>query len=242
MKTNSIYSLAFLVSATILVSSCEFYCTDGNGNIKSEQRLIAAFYSVENTTSFDVAVIADSIYSVEVTADENILPLINTSVRGDYLVIDTENNQCIRNARSVRIDIHMPVLENIELSGSGNIVAYDFICTSLEIRNSGSGNIDMTNIGATDKVDIRLSGSGEISISGDAREGNYHLSGSGDILASDMLVDDCYVVNSGSGDIECFAYFLLDATLNGSGDILYYGAPEEVFEDDNGSGDIRQIN
>jgi hypothetical protein len=61
-------------------------------------------------------------------------------------------------------------------------------------------------------------------------------------LASDMLVDDCYVENSGSGDIECFAYFLLDATLNGSGDILYYGAPEEVFEDDNGSGDIRQIN
>jgi hypothetical protein len=241
MKTRFIYSLLFPACIYILVTSCEPFCTEGNGIIKSEQRLVAEFTGVENSTSFDVDITADTVFSVEVTADENILPLINTSVRGNTLVIETNYNNCINNA-TVNIDIHMPVLEYLELNGSGNVDAYNFFSSDMEVRNSGSGNIDMVDISVINTIELKLSGSGKISVTGKAREGDYSLSGSGDIKARDILVDDCYVNNSGSGDIECFAYLLLDATVSGSGDILYFGNPEQVVPHDSGSGDIRHIN
>jgi hypothetical protein len=241
MKTNSIYTLILLITLLILVNSCEFYCIDGNGNIQSEKRLVAEFTGVENTTSFDVDVTADSVFLVEVTADENILPLIKTSVRGNDLIIDTDYDQCINHWNSVSINIHMPSLEYIESNGSGNMDVYDFDCGDLEVQNSGSGDVDLTSIYVVRKIKISVSGSGDVSISGKAREGDYHLSGSGDISAEDMLLDNCYAVNSGSGDIKCFAYLLLNAQLNGSGDILYYTVPEELIQDDIGSGDIKRI-
>jgi hypothetical protein len=244
MKTNSIYSLVFLAAASFLVNSCGsiWDCIDGNGNPESEQRLVTEFSGVENTTSFNVEVIYDSVYSVEVTADDNILQLINTSVRGDKLIIDTDNNMCINFGSSVDVEIHMPVLNSIELSGSGNMNIFDFDCESLEIENSGSGNIDMTGIYATTTVDIRVDGSGDVSISGKAHRGDYTVSGSGNIDAEDLLVDECYAYISGSGNIHCFAYLLLDATIDGSGDIIYGGSPDEVVQTINGSGRIREIN
>jgi hypothetical protein len=241
MKTKTLYTILILAALVLLVNSCEFYCIEGNGIVQSEHRLVTEFTGIENTTSFDVDVIADSVFVVEVTADENILPLVRTSVRGHDLIIDTDNGQCFRNSHKVSINIHMPDLEYVESNGSGNMDVDNFDCDALEVRNSGSGDIDMTNISIINKVEINVSGSGDVSITGKAREGDYHLSGSGDISAEGMRLDECYASNSGSGDIKCFAYYLLNAILNGSGDILYYTVPDELIQEDNGSGDIRRI-
>ncbi len=242
MKTSSIFGLIFLSISVFLIQSCgpcEYI--DGNGIVVSEQRLVTEFYGVENTTSFDVEIIADTAFSVEVTADENILALISTSVRGENLIIDAHYNMCF-NTGYVLVEIHMPILERIELNGSGNMDILDFDCDYLEVENSGSGNIDMTGIYATSTVDIRVEGSGNVSISGKARRGDYTVSGSGSIYADDLLVDECYAVNSGSGNIYCFAYLLLDATVDGSGDIIYSGSPDVVRKTVNGSGTVRSIN
>lgn len=75
---------------------------------------------------------------------------------------------------------------------------------------------------------------------GKARKGEYFLSGSGDILSDDLRVDDCIASNSGSGNMYCFAYDYLKATLTGSGDIVYSGNPQVTDLDDKyGSGIIR---
>jgi hypothetical protein len=142
----------------------------------------------------------------------------------------------------VRVEIHMPALNYIEGSGSGNMDIYNFDCEYLEIENTGSGNIELTSIYATTTVDIRTDGSGDVSISGKARRGDYEVSGSGSIYAEDLLVDDCYATISGSGNIHCFAYLLLDATIDGSGDIIYSGSPDVVRQTVNGSGQVREIN
>jgi hypothetical protein len=213
MKANSAYGLISIALITILAYSCEFYCTEGNGVVKTENRLVAEFTGIENSTSFDVEITVDTV----------------------------NDDECIDENNAVRIDIRMPLLDYVELNGSGSIEGFGFNSPSFEIRNSGSGDVDLTNISVVQNVEIYLSGSGEIAIWGKAREGEYHLSGSGDISSRDMRVDNCYALNSGSGDIECFAYLLLDAELSGSGDILFYGSPDEVLTEDNGSGEIRQM-
>ena len=241
MRTKYYFGALFLAISALLLNSCEFFnCLEGNGNTISEQRIVASFTGVENSTSFNVKVIADTVYSVEVTADENLLPFIETYVRSDNLIIAT-GNQCINPARPVRIEVHLPVLEYIELSGSGDIDVFDVEGADFKIRSSGSGDIDLNSLYLTSEIEILLYGSGDILINGKANIGNYGLFGSGDILADDLQVDSCYVTSSGSGDVYCFVYDLLDVEINGSGDVLYSGNPEIVL-DDNGSGDLIERN
>jgi hypothetical protein len=137
----------------------------------------------------------------------------------------------------------MPTIDLVELTGSGNIDMYDFDCNYIEIKNSGSGDIDITNMVSTSTVDVVLTGSGDVVIVwGKARKGNYLLSGSGSIEANDFKVDECYATNSGSGDIYCYVYDLLHATISGSGNIYYSGTPDEIIEIDSGSGELRSRN
>lgn len=237
--------LGIIFAGVLLLLSCDelFNCIDGNGILKTEKRFVSEFYGVENSTDFDVEVIADSVYSVEVIADENLLSYVNTSVRDGNLIIDTENDRCLDSRHDIIVEIRMPIIDMVELTGSGNIDIYDFDCNYIEIKNSGSGDIDITNMVSTSTVDVVLSGSGDVVLVwGKAHKGNYLLSGSGNIEANDFKLDDCYATNSGSGDIFCYVYDLLYATISGSGDIFYSGSPDEIIEVDSGSGDLRSRN
>lgn len=225
----------------LFLNSCEIYdCMEGNGILKSEQRIVAEFMGVENSTSFDVEIMADSDYSVEVIADENLLPYIETYVSSGNLKIGTNYSHCISSGY-VRIEIHIPVIDYVKLDGSGDIDVYNVNGSHLDIVNSGSGDINVNDVFLTSTLNIDLTGSGDITAYGKAHLGNYHLAGSGDILADDLLVDLCYVTSSGSGDIYCFAYDLLNVTINGSGDVIYKGSPEVEIVD-NGSGDLIERN
>jgi hypothetical protein len=242
MRTKYIYSLLILGIISIFLDSCTFECLEGNGILETEHRIVAEFQGVENTTSFDVEIMADSAYSVEVTADENLLPYIDIYVRSGNLTIETSYNYCINSHNYVRIEIHMPVLDYIELSGSGDIDAYEVEGNHLHIINSGSGDINVNDLYLTSEIDIDLHGSGDVMAYGKVRHAEYNLSGSGDILANDLLADVCIVKSSGSGDVYCFAYDLLNVTINGSGDILYSGSPDTVELVDNGSGELIERN
>jgi hypothetical protein len=243
MRLNNVYkSSLLLISIVLVLSSCDpfFNCLDGNGILKQEERFVTSFYAIENTTEVDVEITSDSVYFLEVIADENLLGVIETSVRDNKLLITMDNDRCIKTDNIMLVNIHMPHLESVLLSGSGNIDVYDFDCTSMQIVNSGSGKIDVVNLFSTNKVELELYGSGSIYVWGKARYGEYILSGSGDMVADDLKVDECVVWNSGSGNIYCFAYDYLTATLSGSGDIIYSGDPEfRVPPVDNGSGEIR---
>jgi len=234
-----------LITGVLFLSSCDelFNCLDGNGVLKTEKRFVSEFYGVENHTNFEVEVIADDTYAVEVIADQNLLSYISTSVRDGNLIIDTDNDRCLNSTYNMVVEVRMPSLDLVELTGSGNIDVYDFDCQYIEIKNSGSGDVDITNMVSTSTVDVVLIGSGDVVIVwGKARKGNYLISGSGNIEANDFKVDECYATNSGSGDIYCYVYDLLHATISGSGDIFYSGSPDEIIEVDTGSGDLRSRN
>jgi len=242
MRQNSIYKLPlFLILGTCLLNSCDsfFNCIDGNGILKQEERFVSEFYGVENSTQIDVDITSDSVFSLEVTADENLLGMIQTTVRNGNLVISMSTDRCINTDNYMLVEIHMPTIDYIESTGSGNMDVYDFECNNLDIVNSGSGKIDVINVYSGGTIGLNVYGSGSIYIGGKARVGEYVLSGSGDIMADDLMVDDCYVTNSGSGTVYCFAYDFLHATLSGSGDIIYSGNPLVTDFTDSGSGEIR---
>ena len=105
----------------------------------------------------------------------------------------------------------------------------------LEIKISGSSDVKFPH-----NVKLRL-GEFSVSGSGEADEARYSVSGSGDIKAYDLSVNDLSCSVSGSGDARVYAKDNMNLSVSGSGDIRYKG-PANVNKSKSGSGSIQGAN
>ncbi|MBN1950506.1 MAG: DUF2807 domain-containing protein [Bacteroidales bacterium] len=247
-------ALIVLVFSMVQCTSWEdfFNCVDGNGLASSEVRYTTdstgaiSFTTVKNASAFDVEIFYGDEYEVEVFADQNLLPYINTYISGEELIIETEYSRCLNSNNPIKVEVHMPDIEKVELSGSGDliiskykvddlkfknsgsgdIIAWNFECSELNVNNSGSGEINLTDLFCSGDASATLIGSGDIVLAGIANKAILLLTGSGHLRAEDFPVEICSVSNSGSGNVYCHVNQMLNIMLTGSGNISYYGTPE----------------
>jgi carbon monoxide dehydrogenase subunit G len=92
------------------------------------------------------------------------------------------------------------------------------------VRLSGSGEISVSGIDEQRLV-VTLSGSGALYASGTATQLDVTLSGSGMAQLDTLVARDVRAVVAGSGLIRVTATALLDAAVPGSGAIIYRGSP-----------------
>ena len=190
----------------------------GSGVLASETRPVSGFDAVELADSADVTVSFGDTESVVVEAEDNILPLIVTNVRGGKLVINWKPNTSVSATEPVRVTVTMKSLQAASLPGSGNITIAGLDASSVNFNLGGSGNI--TADGAADSVDV-------------------NFSGSGNILCGDLQARSATVELTGSGNATVFATDSLDVTLKGSGNVFYRGDPAKVTQSVPGSGTIQ---
>ncbi len=231
-----------IVSLTVLLAminnSCERYnCIEGNNIFASEERITGNFSGIELDGYFDVYVNYDTVTSVYVEGDENLLDFITTYTKGNILEIGTSSRRCLESGYPVVITVNTPALDYLNLDGSGFINCSYFNTSSLDIELNGSGDIYVDV--DCDELKADIGGSGEIRLTGSCINSYMRIDGSGRIRAFDFESDECYVDIYGSGDVYVFVWDLLDAYIEGSGIVYYEGNPV-VRERIEGSGDVRR--
>ncbi|PKP02690.1 MAG: hypothetical protein CVU11_10925 [Bacteroidetes bacterium HGW-Bacteroidetes-6] len=233
---RKLFALSLFAALILTATSCfRAHRIEGNYNLITVDRNLPPFYGVESTDDLDVEIVHDSLYFVEIEAEENLIPYINTDVVNQSLRIETQPRRNLDPNYPIRIIVHTPTLNSIELSGSGSIVSDTVTTTQLQIKLSGSGSI--TAIVDADNINSTISGSGDIHLSGIAQHANFKISGSGDIHAYALLLDECIADISGSGNMYLSVADILDVVISGSGNIYYFGNPS-VSISINGSGQL----
>ena len=188
----------------------------GSGDIETEVREVDSFDRIKIDGSADVFVTIGEGQSLSVSTDDNLLDNVRTRVRGRHtLLISSRGNY--RSRHGVRIDITVPKLTSI--------------------RISGSGDADIEGI-TGDVFEIDISGSGDVTVEGEIDEVEINIEGSGDVDARDLRARNAYVQIAGSGDVDVYAEESFDGNVYGSGDRDYWGHPEHVSRHVAGSGDI----
>jgi Putative auto-transporter adhesin, head GIN domain len=212
----------------------------GKGDAVTEVRNVKGFSGIDLCMSADLYYLQDSIYWVEVSAQSNVLPVIETGVYGNVLKIKTKA-LLFRN-KPITITVHSPDIYLLSLSGSGNIYAQNALtANSLDVSVSGSGNIVIPSLSAKN-VNGKISGSGNIKISGgEVSDEELRISGSGDMDALNLVSNTCRVHISGSGNMMVNVLQTLKITTSGSGDVKYKGTPA-IETHMSGSGNIIHIN
>lgn len=231
--------LLLLVPLILPLSSCKK--VKGKGDVVTETRNITGFTGISLAVESQLRFIPDTIFRVELTAQENVLEVIESYVDGGVLVIKLEHNTVLGKHDEIQILVHAPGVNLLDISGSGNITQTgNWISQSIRTSISGSGNLVMGYIEA-DEFSIYISGSGSASAAGGAAGTvTLNISGSGGMDVLGVTADTVYANISGSGSMQLTAGKLLDATISGSGNILYDGNPV-VTTHISGSGTVRHI-
>lgn len=227
--------------ALTLVSSCRFGLgprITGSGVRVSESRDVNNFQSISSSGNFDVTITPSNVYSVTVSADDNVLKYVLVRKDGDRLVIRFRDNVRLQNTLPIRVEVSMPDLRNVSLSGSGFIKSNGSFTSDekMKISSSGSGDIDLDLSAPT--IESNIAGSGSITLKGKCRSADISIAGSGNYEAEKLLSEQTEISVAGSGDAHVFASITLDASIAGSGDITYTGGATDVKKKVAGSGSI----
>ncbi|MBM3404731.1 MAG: hypothetical protein FJY10_07565 [Bacteroidetes bacterium] len=90
----------------------------------------------------DVNISDSANYDFRMEAQENILEVIETKQDGDRLIIKLENGKILGKHEPIRIWIKAPNVDNLHISGSGNIIGESsWSADECKMSISGSGSI-----------------------------------------------------------------------------------------------------
>jgi len=217
--------ILLLVAGLFIFPSCEKVV--GEGPLVTQTRTVGNFTGVSSEMSGKVNFTIAPDYKVEITAQQNILDVLNTNVVNGVLHIDFKNNVRVKQHEDLLINITAPYADYFRVSGSGNMnVQGDITANNLKVTLSGSGDITVQNAVIADKIDTDISGSGNISIAGgSAVNEDVDISGSGKVEMAGVDAQNAVTHTSGSGDVKLALSTNLDAHISGSGSVYYHGNP-----------------
>jgi hypothetical protein len=229
---------ALLPAILIFLASCSTPCIRGDGNIIEDRRALDLFKFIELNASADVYLSQNSEPTMlTVRADGNVIEKLNIGVEGDVLKIDMEG--CFINRAPVEIFVNTNRIEGLTIKGSGNIYSEtNLLGARLDLKISGSGDMNLESTHQFIRAEIK--GSGDIHLSGKTNRLETQIKGSGDLKAANLTAKSANVSISGSGDTFVNATEYLEATIKGSGDIKYSGKPTNKEIKIKGSGSVTE--
>ncbi|WP_157915125.1 head GIN domain-containing protein [Paraburkholderia acidicola] len=181
-----------------------------------ETRQPGKFSAIEVDMSADVSFAVGSDSLVTITGPANVVPLVKTQVEDGVLRVRLEHS--VTMSRSVKLVITGPVLQALSIRGSATVKALNL---------------------SEDALSIGISGSGNVSASGNVKDVRVAISGSGDVHVSDIHAKTLVASIKGSGNIRAYASDSAVVELSGSGDIKIRGNPAHRVVNRSGSGDVQ---
>jgi hypothetical protein len=235
---------SFLLAMAIitLANSCIFWGerVKGNGIVTVEERTGLQAHKIKLAGFMDVELSQGAGTTVKVEADENLQEYIITKMEDGVLVIKMRNNVNFINSNRMKVYITTDRLEQLSLSGSGNIIGTNKFtgADQLKLRVSGVGDLKLDL--NSPSLDASISGSGSLQLAGETRDAKIQISGVGDCNASNLKAENATVKIAGSGDVKIFADTKLDISISGIGSVYYKGAAN-VSQKISGSGEVKRL-
>lgn len=207
--SNYFFLLAVFFLAGVAQSPAGSYndCIKGSGKLKTENRNILSFDSIEIDGVFDLVVVCQKKKSLKITGDDNLLKHIITQVKGNKLHIYSNASICSKIQLVVEVSI-----ENIKT-----------------VNSSGAVDVDVSNLD-NNNFSLAISGSGDIDLQGKTSDFTAVLSGSSELNAKNLKADKVRIEINGASDAHVYASQKLDVEIGGAGTLFYSGNPVEITQ------------
>ncbi|MEJ1238461.1 head GIN domain-containing protein [Chryseolinea sp. T2] len=215
--------LSFTLAAVLLVAtSCTH--TEDPGPLWEDKRDFAVmdFDRIEMGSGFRIEVEQSSSFQVEAHGDSRNLDDLEVFVNGGTLIARFKNS--VNRKHSTRIEIRMPALTSVNLSGGTYSKIEEFESDQqLDFYLSG-GSLCELEAGYR-KINLVLSGASKLDIEGLGDEMTAEISGASELNAFEYPVRAAAVNVSGASYGKVTVSDDLDAKATGASRLLYRGSP-----------------
>jgi Putative auto-transporter adhesin, head GIN domain/Prokaryotic membrane lipoprotein lipid attachment site len=211
--------LIFAASIVFVLAGCEIGGIRGNGHIVTESRNAPAFRNVVISGAFEVEWRSGP-PSVAVTADENLMPLIEARVSGGTLRVSTTRSVRPSHAlRSLKLALTSPSLESASFNGASNFTAHQLTGSRFSLKTAGASKVMLD--GAVGELVASMTGASELH-------------------AESLPTKTAELEVTGAGDARVNVTDALKVSITGAGRVEYSGNPEHVEKHVTGAGTIRK--
>ena len=205
----------------ILALAVSLLMTENALSQKKETRNVASFSELSFGVPGKLYLKQGTTEKVELEGDADILEKIETVVTGNQLHIRHKEKNHSWNGQQITAYVTMKNIEGIGVSGSGDIIGEGiFSSDNIDLKVSGSGNLTV-QANASGEMDADISGSGNIDVKGKSKSFDSDMSGSGKLTMSVTVTNDASFNISGSGKISAEGSSeTVKVSISGSGKIL----------------------
>jgi Putative auto-transporter adhesin, head GIN domain len=232
---NMILLILFIMPASCMTSQ-SFQPIRGSGTPVDKNFKVSDFHGIDVSGGFDVILVQGNSEDLTLTAQENLFEHITVKVDQGILRIYTEKN--IMSNKPMKARISFKSIDNLKVSGGGDIECKTPVnVPKLDVHISGGGDLN-AEINA-DELKCRISGGGDAEIDGNIKNYNIEMTGGGDIKSYlNAGIIDCSI--SGGGDLTLRDKEKVDDAhiiVSGGGDITVEMNAEKLKCSVSGGGD-----
>ncbi len=219
-------------------------CIDGSGGTVTAELDLQSFHSIIAQSDFEIRIEQGTEQLVEVDGQQNIINDITTEVSDGIWLISLTGN-CYNNLNIV-IRITIPTVKSIESAGVDRVILNSFdsldqlsilvsgagrffqsgvlnLSDQLTVQSTGSGEI--TANFNSERVEVMISGSENVNLSGTTNSQTVDMPGAGSYFAFGLASNSCTIDNTGAGNAEVSVEDELVVKISGSGNVSYKGDP-----------------
>ncbi len=203
--------------AIVAMSGCGREHVTGTGQAKMQVRKVAEFNGVNVSGSYAVIGAMGTPEKVVISTNENLLPYIESNVKDGVLIIENSKKADIEPTVKQDIWFFASSFKSIALNGSSKFQFFDM---------------------KSDKLDINLSGSHRLLLTGTATDMHLVVNGDSDVDAKKLLIDNATVEINGSGTVSLAPAKSLNVKINGSGKVTYFTKSPKIEKSVSGAGEV----
>ncbi|AOY84127.2 DUF2807 domain-containing protein [Moorena producens JHB] len=198
-----------------VVSQLNTMSVQGSSVLKTESRKVSAFTAIDVSGSYEIELVSQPTTNLEISGDDNILPLIITEVRNNTLFIYPEKSISPKTLLKIKASS-----QNIE-----------------QISTHGANYVKVSNVN-NQRLYIKGNGSGKTELYGNTKELYLKVYGAVDVNGKNLYSTKAKVDLFGASQVNVYATEKLTASVFGLGHINYYGNPKTVIRNILGLGSI----
>lgn len=211
----------------------------GSGTVTSAPIEVTPFSAIEVTHHFTVRVAIGSPESATLRVDDNLLDVVDVGVHDGTLRIGLPFGTEVTHA-TLEVDVIVPALERVTASGASQV--------RIEGRNAServdlvlSGSSELTADLEVGRGHLELSGTSTASLSGAAGTLEVTVSGASHLYANELSVGDLTIDVSGASTADVAVSGRLSAGASGASMVRYAGSPDVERSTTSGASSVRPL-
>src|SRR5213596_1955109 len=194
-------TLVFLTACVVFTFGCRWVGIRGNGQIKTEDRTIAAFAEIDAGGAFIIEWESGS-PALRITTDENLLSYVESDVSGDTLRLRAHEQ--IWPTHGIKVVISSPTRAGARIRGAVKLTAKQL---------------------TGPKFALEASGASHVSLDGNVDELLADTTGASELEAGGLQTRAAEISTTGAADAEVAVAETLKVAITGAGKVTYSGNP-----------------